>query len=334
MALPIEEARDRLARGFDLLSDLSPEERAALAGFLRVIESYGRLEILSLGGIVYDLPAHLGGQAQSPRAQGEELASRERNLLGQSGEAEIDLAAVLDERGIKVVTGPVNSDLGSVFTYEAAIGPSIFVNSSGGAAEARFWLAHAYAHLVADNDPYRVRVCRAGGSRLVPSEEIELEDWYDSAADLSADSIAASEERANAFAEALLMPADLLAAFVGGVRRETGRALSPDLLLQLEGYFGVNAERIAFRLSHLGALAPQAAATLAAEASSRRPAAVAAMPAEVLPRRMIDLAVGAFDQSKITLDQLAEALGTDRRGAKKLLAAYDLPGRRPPEPKG
>jgi predicted HTH domain antitoxin len=50
-----------------------------------------------------------------------------------------------------------------------------------------------------------------------------------------------------------------------------------------------------------------------------------------MPRRMINLAVGAYDRRKITLDELSEVLGTDRRGARQLLRAYQLPTRRPPE---
>lgn len=349
MPSSISEARRRLADGLRLLSDLDPVDQAALARFVRTAEAYARVEVAALGAIEYELPAHLGGGEAAPRVQGEQLAARERDLLGQTAEGQVDLASILEERGVKVIAAAVPSDLGGVFTYEAALGPAIFVNTAAGAGETRFWLAHAYAHFVADVDPYRVRVCRPGESRLVPAEAIDLDEWYASAADLSAEAIGASEERANAFAEAILLPASLLAAFVSGARRETGRPLSPDVMLQMESYFGASAARIAARLVHLGALPEEEAAVLAREAGARARFAAsdaaaidgdeAGVPRRcansdepgappVLPRRMVNLAVGAFHQSKITLDRLAEVLGSDREGVRELLRAYDVPNRR------
>jgi Zn-dependent peptidase ImmA (M78 family) len=327
-------ARQRLAEGLLLMQDLNGEERSSLEGFLEVAEAYGRLEVLALGGIHYELPAHLGGVEQEPSRQGETLGARERGLLGQAHEGEMDLAAALEARGIKIVTAPVASDLGSVFTYEAAIGPALFVNSRRGPSESRFWLAHAYAHLIADYDPYRTRLCREGSSRIAPSGPVDLDEWYGSSADLSIEAIAASEERANAFAEALLLPADLLATFLAGARREGGAALTPGVLLQMESYFGVAAARILRRLVRLGAMAEAVAETLAAQVSQRRAAEEpAAIPPEAVPypRRMVDLAAGAYRQGKISIAEISNVFRSEPRLTRTLLKAYDV-SRRAPEP--
>lgn len=326
MASTIAAAGRRLAEGFRNLGNIGAPDGEALERFVETASAYARIEVAALGAIDYELPAHVGGAATTARGQGEDLAARERKLLGQEDEAEIDLRALLEERGLKVIAASVESDLGSVFAYEAALGPAIFVNARGAAGDDRFWLAHAYAHLIADIDPYRVRVCRPGESRIVPMQEIDLDEWYASAVDLSPASIAASEERANAFAEALLLPTDLLTAFVSGARRETGRALSPDVMLQMESYFGASAKRIGDRLVHLGALEPDAAASLVRQADERRPASPPAEPPAGMPRRMLDLAAGAFRRAKLSVERLAHILGTDEETVTELLSVYDMSG--------
>jgi Zn-dependent peptidase ImmA (M78 family) len=320
----ISEAGRRLVEGFRSLGSIGAPDRDALERFVETASAYAQIEVAALGAIDYALPAHSGVTATTARGQGEELAARERVLLGQEGEAEVDLGALLEEQGLKVITASVESDLGSVFAFEAALGPAVFVNARGAAGDDRFWLAHAYAHLIADIDPYRVRVCRPGESLIVAMQEIDLDEWFASAVDLSPESIAASEERANAFAEALLLPTDLLTAFVSGARRETGHALSPEVLLQMESYFGASATRIGNRLVHLGALEPDAAAVLVRQADVRRPASPPAERPPGLPRRMLDLAAGAFCRATLSVEGLARILGTGEEAVTELLSVYDL----------
>ena len=150
---------------------------------------FARLERLFQGDVVFELPAHLsvlrGDLGADPVLEGWSLAEEERRLLETGISPLDDFADILDRKGIKVLPARCPVACAGVL-FEEITGPAVLVDRPPDSPEGRAAMAHAFGHFVADVNPYRIRFCLLGsGLRDTPEEA-----------------------RAEAFARALLLPAD------------------------------------------------------------------------------------------------------------------------------
>jgi Zn-dependent peptidase ImmA (M78 family)/transcriptional regulator with XRE-family HTH domain len=201
----------------------------------------------------YDLPEPRStGQAI---AQGHQLADLERRRLGFGNAPVRNLPELLGEQGIWAAGLALPDEISGIFLTGNDFGMAILVNTGHASVRRRFSYAHEFAHALADRDA-AVTVSRAHNAK------------------------SRTEQRANAFAAAFLMPADGVRSFVaklgkgGGSRREEaafdeltqegirGELRNPprsqtvtyaDIAL-LSRFFGVSYLAAAWRLRGLGIL--------------------------------------------------------------------------------
>lgn len=116
-------------------------------------------------------------------AQGEWVAEQERRRLRLGSAPIANLTELLGDRGIWTAVVPLPDTMSGLSIHHRSIGVAVLANAAHGRARQRFSLAHEYAHALIDRD------------RTVSV----------SSADNSGERI---EQRANAFAAALLLPED------------------------------------------------------------------------------------------------------------------------------
>jgi Zn-dependent peptidase ImmA (M78 family) len=147
----------------DLRSDYRLDERDLI-----VIEEvgdwlayYAWLERSALGAQRYQFPTYPlpGGD---PIEQGERLAGEERSRLGLGeGDAIPSMVALLEREGVKVTVQAFHpkSRAFGCFLFSEALGPCAVVNRDRTPAERRLAAAHAYAHLLVDEQDVSGEVC-------------------------------------------------------------------------------------------------------------------------------------------------------------------------------
>jgi Zn-dependent peptidase ImmA (M78 family) len=283
------------------------EEARLLGEFIVLAHQFAFLERLIQGEILYDLPVHLevvaGEFARTPAEEGELLAREELGVLDWSVGAPGGLAEALDEIGIKVIQrgeaarpdSSAPAELYGAFFFEGAVGPALFAGTARNKPEATFVLAHEFAHLIADVDPYRPRFCR----------------W--DPVDFTNRSAAAEEERADRFARALLMPSELFRATVAEMGPSPADPHEADPRWKpLAAFFEVPAPLLRMRLRDLG-LAPFGALPAGLSAGSGAPEAVS------LPERYVNLALAAYGTRILETDVLARFLHTTEQEAVRML---------------
>lgn len=213
--------------------------KAAVRRFMQRCQDEQELEVLL--GIPHDESPRRSYQVAQPtskaeaRSQGEAVAAKERINLGLGSQPIRDPLALLEQQGVRV--GPVTAldanEIDGLYFETAELGACVGVNtrvSDLGDARAAFTTAHEWAHW------------------LLRDVQSEFLNFSNPTGDLC-------EVRANAFAAALLMPAD-------GVRqyfRDTGllqRAgtiaqLTPGDVVRGMDHFGVSKLALLIRLKHL-----------------------------------------------------------------------------------
>jgi Zn-dependent peptidase ImmA (M78 family) len=306
--------------------------------FVLVAMRHAALERAVLGSVPLSFPAHLlegsasegaeGGATASavpadtlpgtadPLARGSLLAARERERLGGDPAALDRLDRIIEDEGVKVVSLPFpdGSRLLSAFQFHADTGPAILVNARSPRRERDYALAHAYAHYLADHDPWHAWTCRDGGG----GDSIE-------------------ELRAHGFAGAFLVPDAALVAYLAAVSPALKSPVSAELVRQLRVYFEADDRAILGRLLALGHLATGEIAPLMAELGGDAAAAPAAPEewddassfraeghdiAEGLSDRYVTLAVMAHRAGQLDASGLARALETDEATALGIEARF------------
>lgn len=253
----------------------------------------------------------------SPVRQGEEAAALERIRLAL-GDAPIDdLSALLGRQGVLVWGRLSEADppLDGLSFFDGAGRPMIFhFSRSDRVALAsyrwRFTIAHELGHLLFDFPSYErnavadVEVVTAGGA--VP------------------------EQRANAFAAALLMPREGLRSELEQLGWKFGQPINPHWLLHLQLMFRVSYTALGFRLVNLGWLGPDsweqlsrvqpqvAAAVLGLDPYSALPQFQASSSGWVVPAQLTSLALRAFQNQQVSLEVLAEFMDMDVADARRL----------------
>jgi Zn-dependent peptidase ImmA (M78 family) len=301
---------------------------ALLREFVILTHRFAFLERLVQGDVLYELPVHLRPRTgpSDPETEGEDLAAAERNLLDWIGPDAAVLPELLDDIGIKVLAQDPGvedaeeegreQELRGAFSYEGKIGPALLVGTRLDRAEALFVLAHEFAHLVADVNPYRARFCRWDARTL----ENRLSTT--------------EERRADHFARALLLPEnrlrEVLAQLGPGPKEESGDDLRAQ---QLSVFFDVPPTLLRRRLDDLKlpslGLPPSRAleAPEAPLAPAGGPAGAPPVDRLSLPQRYVHLALAIFSRRLMEIEELALFLRTAPEGAQEMLDWAQIPRR-------
>lgn len=267
---------------------------------------YAWLERAALGAQRYEFPTYPlpAGHADE---QGRILAADERSRLGL-GEADPvpSMVGLLEREGVKVAVQGFHprSRASGCFLFSEALGPCVILNRDRSPAERRFAAAHAYAHLLVDQDEITGGLC--GPFR--------------------AD--APDERRADSFAAAFLMP-------LAGVNARLADLGSPGRLtaervVRLSHEFGASSSRVVARLADLGwidehrrsRLERQVRAALRkAQTGATAPTPTEREPGDTEPEpvRFRSVAVEAWHSGRISTRKLADLLGLPEADVALLL---------------
>ncbi len=330
---------EQLADSFASVREPSNGERAVLVNFAHLCLRFAHMEQRVQGEILCEIPAHIpvitGRRAASLVEEAEQLAKAERANLGiPSGPVE-DLAQLLDERGIKVISRPhANRSHTGAFLFDEHTGPALLSLAATESPAGRFVVAHEYCHLLADIDPYENRLCLhsvgtdphpAAGGALIEDEAL--------LAEAETDALALAEIRADLFARAFLLPGahflDTLRMFQIAPRRDLSLARLADVAC----YYGVDAATALKRLVDLRVLSastvlPMLAALPSSEAGTE-PAGpgVDSVPTNSIgtlypepAARFVNLSLALYLKHQTSLDQTATLLGIDRDAVEQLLS--------------
>ena len=184
-----------------------------------------------------------------------------------------ELAEALDDRGIKMLRrdrGPESPEtLTGAFHYPGAHGPAILVGAAEKSPDAVFILAHEYAHLVMDVNPYASRFCR----------------WR--RADLQNSSDTPEERRADRFARALLLPEGIVRECCGQLGTDVHSA---DAVVRGAEVFDVSPALLWRRLEDLRVNRPSEAPP----SRGRKRHKVDELRPTDLPERFVNLALAAW----------------------------------------
>jgi Zn-dependent peptidase ImmA (M78 family) len=314
---------ERLTRGGRALPATFLEEMVDLA------RRYAAAEKLVLGGtqVTYS-PSSLDADldvAGDVVQQAEKLAETERQRHGLPVGPVLEIAALIEEQGIKIIGRrfPESATSLGAFFFDGEIGPTILLNTAVTAADETYALARHFGHFLADFEPYPYLVC----GRPDP------ENFSDPV-----------EVRAHTFALAFLMPRQDLDMYREAMGLERDQVLASEFIDQLQVYFEVDPELILWRFLSLGWVdaeqlrsflehnpdiaaglqrAPQrttATETTEAPSASGEPDAMGT--SLELPDRFVQLVAHAFGSEKIDVQGAAQLLGVDEPEATRLLSQF------------
>lgn len=291
--------------------------RAAAERARQVLEADDLLGRVAPGGATLGAPAVPCGDVPATGDGGRVLAGRARGALGLGDGPVGDLAAIIEEHlGAHVVLEPMPRGVhGLCAVYPSAGGlPAaavIVVNGDDAPGRRRFTLAHELCHLLA-GDPVDVEVLtgRAGSDPKGAGRAAQ----------------GPAERRADAFAGAFLAPE-------AGVRRAAaGRRFDEALVRRTSRLFGMTHRAMARRLEEVGAVrivSREHAVDVAVRASLLAGGGEEA-PGRRPPVRLLERALGAYDEGRIGVGLVADVLGEDDTAA--LAERLHAAGHRPPAP--
>ncbi len=261
------------------------------AEFRRLCENYRNLE--ALFGQIMNVPlAAPGADAQGFTLEhAKELAERARRELALGDIPSASLKAVLEER-LYIKIFHLSFEGSAVSTCSPMFGPAILLNSDSKQWRRNFDLAHELFHIITWNVFQHVRT-----DGPEPSER--------------------EEKLANAFASALLLPAEPV--------RDRIRSLSDNgsisymNLDEIAREFGVSLEALFWRMVYLFGKSPDEIAIHIRQAGScQRPPRQSDTP-DRLPDRYCALAVRALRSGRLSLMQFARYMGLSYRSAATYL---------------
>jgi Zn-dependent peptidase ImmA (M78 family)/transcriptional regulator with XRE-family HTH domain len=244
----------------------------------------------------------------APWRDGENLADLVRQGLGLGRAPIADVAELAENHfGIDVLLWPTGTAVSGLCAHGQGVA-MMLISTSFSRGHQRFTTAHELAHhLLSD-----------------PREIVVDSDLYDSSNPM--------EKRANAFAAALLMPAEGLQDVIAG------RSVDEAVLAQLMRHFGVSFSALLYRLAGIGLLTAQARdAWLQETASSVLRAANDPAPellttpdeSRRIPPRLWRAAQAGYQNGRVGIGTLAALADED---PEKLFIRLDANDVRPPAP--
>jgi len=247
--------------------------------------------------------------------QGEQVALEERRRLGIGDAPVRDVFRLLEGQGVKLSLRKLNeSGISGLFLYDRKIGPCILINATDHRNRLSFNAAHEYAHVLCD----RRLQARVSTTTQQISSPKEHEEFH--------------EVRANSFAAAFLMPASGIERLLldRGMTRRSKHSLDVIHVLYLHKSFGVSYSAALYRLQNLGWIDKSRREKLAKCKPEVLGRALGLQDEdesaynEPFPMRYVYLALQAYRQRKIKLDQLAKLLDKTKLDAQKLIRNLEI----------
>ena len=267
---------------------------AAISDLQRFAADYRELERLMNAPLRYNYPPLVNLETPVDVAElAASVASQERRRLGLGEQPVEELRRLLEwDVGLRIFYWPLPSAIAGMYAYTDDLGGCIMVNRKHPAQRRRASMMHEYGHLIVDRYKPGIDYLNTPGRKP------------------------ANERFAEAFALSFLMPANAVRQRFHEIVAATNDFQVADLC-RLSHFFFVSVEAMAIRLEQLGLipkgswapikeskLAPRQAAKLLGLAAHRE-------TPDFYPERYKYLAVHAFEQEKLSEEQLAGFLRCD-----------------------
>lgn len=270
------------------------------ARFLRRCEEYATVEALSGVEPSTDLPRYEPDRSSVSYADVSDLAAEVAKWLDLGSKPATSLTKALEEEhGVKIWYEDLR-DGGSAASALDGFGAAMLINRNEAPWRRNFDCAHELFHLVTWRSlPYRAS---SKGRR----DADQLENW------------------ANAFASALLLPADELLPILD--RRADGRGIAYGSLIEVARRFDVSSAALVWRLVNLGRVKRSEAKRVLADPKFGRLDRASMVgkwwEPPPLPQRFVRLAFLAFERGRLSRARLAELLETSLLDLPSTLRDY------------
>ena len=268
----------------------------------RLAADYRELEQLMNAPLRYNYPPGISLDTPLDVAElAEAVATQERRRLGLGEQPVEELRVLLEwDVGLRIFYWPLPSAIAGMFAYADDLGGCIMVNRKHPAERRRVSMLHEYGHLIVNRYQPGIDYLNMEGRKP------------------------ASERFAEAFAVAFLMPA-------ASVRQRFSEIVAANNdfqiadLCRLSHYYFTSVEATAIRLEQLG-LIPKGSWALIKESkfAPRQAASLLSLPThhetpDYYPERYKFLAVRAFEQERISQEQLSHFLRCDPVTARQIV---------------
>lgn len=265
------------------------EEAEVEAKVIHLLERYLTVEeILGLPTVNADLPRNSPWQVLHDLVEVEQMAYSLRNHWGLGLDPISNLVELVEDRGIKILSIPLNEIDGltaRVCRGDKSVASVIVVNQSNAGDRQRFTIAHELGHIILD----------------VVAKDID------------------QERAANRFAGAFLIPAETLRAEIGSFRTSVSLAE----LFGLKQIFGVSVQALTYRCKELGIFGNTLFESLFREFKNlgwRTPPYKEWNPIEgEIPKRFERLCFRALMEGAISEAKAAELLGISVRKLARII---------------
>lgn len=305
---PIEGFAVQLRATLPTSGPVDAELLPAIEELQGLCEDYLRLEKLCGAPLPRRYPPPYDIDGLEPEMAGEDVASSERRRLGLGLGPLLNLREALEsDVGLRVFQPAMPSKLAGMFAFSDELGGCIAVNRKHPRERRQYSLAHEFGHFLADRHRWTMHFV----------------DRYDRRP--------RSERFADAFARALLMPAEgIRRRFLELQKSRDGAVVMGDLC-RLARAFAVSVEAMTLRLENLHLIPTGVWERMRADGFRVREAehllglAPLTSDDELLPSRYIALAVEAWQRATLSEGQLVEILRTDRLSVRERLREIDQP---------
>lgn len=238
-----------------------------------------------------------------PKLAGEDAAKAVRQALGLGEAPALALGGLLERAaGLRIFNLALPADVAALFIWSDELGGCVGINAKHPRERRRWSLAHEAGHFFRDRE--------AGD--VLPTPGFDPKD--------------PSEVFADAFARALLLPAEAISRQFADQVRASGGAFAAANIVAMAHVYEVSFQAMTLRLEDRSLLPRGTWDRLAAqnirprEVEAKlglgRPAREPAPP--MFPERYVSLALEAFERDLLGDGDLAEYLATDRVSARRL----------------
>ena len=292
--------------------DIQREMEQGVQEFQRLSDDYAYLE--SLNGVpsagTYPTPYPIEGM--NPEDAAEDVAYAERNRLGLGDGPVLNLREIFEnDIGLRIFYISLPSRVAGIFAYTKELGGCIAVNAAHPEEKRRWSMAHEYGHFLTNRFRSEISILPSYGR------------------------VPASERFADALARSFLMPTAGLRRRFNEMSRLSGGKITAAEVCRIAHYYFVSVEAMMLRLEELKLLPGGTWERLrdrgfkVREAQEQLGLAPHPHDDERLPIRYQFLAVGAYQEAKLTEGELARLLGIDRVQARQVVQRlthlpYDL----------
>lgn len=285
--------------------DISENEKPVIDDFLKICKDY--IELEEFNDIDKHLPFPFWKKPVRSKREaiedGERAATSLRRQLELGASPVKDLAAILENHGIKIIYRSLKSSHAWGFSISnKELGHCIFINSSCIRERRLFTLAHELGHIYMDHK-HSVTIFSEGNS---PGAEIKQAKT------------SLPEVRANVFAAAFLMPKEKIEKLLENSKFKKNDTSARHIIRYLCHYFGVSYPAMVYRLYNLNYIGNKVRDELLQNPITS--SLEYSEPEEIrFPERYFTLALEAYRSMRISIGKLADYLRIDLYNARRII---------------